>query len=130
MQRFTDAEIDSVYILYNEFKSVLTQRVTLKKILPLSVASGDAQPVRDFIYEQPPAQLMGSLLPRYVLLQVLEAFLENTAAEHAARMTAMDAATNNASDVMNKLTLYINRVRQASITREIIEVVSGAAAQG
>jgi F-type H+-transporting ATPase subunit gamma len=130
MQRFTDAEIDSVYILYNEFKSVLTQRVTLKKVLPLSVASGDAQPVRDFIYEQPPAQLMGSLLPRYVLLQVLEAFLENTAAEHAARMTAMDAATNNASDVMNKLTLYINRVRQASITREIIEVVSGAAAQG
>jgi F-type H+-transporting ATPase subunit gamma len=130
IQRFSDAEIDSVYILYNEFKSVLTQRVTLKKILPLSVATGDGQPARDFIYEQPPAQLMGSLLPRYVLLQVLEAFLENTAAEHAARMTAMDAATNNASDVMNKLTLYINRVRQASITREIIEVVSGAAAQG
>ena len=130
MQRFTDAEIDSVYILYNEFKSVLTQRVTLKKILPLSVDSGDGQIVRDYIYEQPPAQLLGSLLPRYVLLQVLEAFLENTAAEHAARMTAMDAATSNASDVMNKLTLYINRVRQASITREIIEVVSGAAAQG
>jgi F-type H+-transporting ATPase subunit gamma len=130
MQRFSDAEIDSVYILYNEFKSVLTQRVTLKKILPLSVPSGDAQVVRDYIYEQPPAQILGSLLPRYVLLQVLEAFLENTAAEHAARMTAMDAATNNASDVMNKLTLYINRVRQASITREIIEVVSGAAAQG
>jgi F-type H+-transporting ATPase subunit gamma len=130
MQRFSDAEIDSVYILYNEFKSVLTQRVTLKKILPLSVASGDGQIVRDYIYEQPPAQLLGSLLPRYVVLQVLEAFLENTAAEHAARMTAMDAATNNAFDVMNKLTLYINRVRQASITREIIEVVSGAAAQG
>ena len=130
MQRFSDAEIDSVYILYNEFKSVLTQRVTLKKILPLSVPSGDAQVVRDYIYEQPPAQILGSLLPRYVLLQVLEAFLENTAAEHAARMTAMDAATNTASDVMNKLTLYINRVRQASITREIIEVVSGAAAQG
>ena len=130
MQRFTDTEIDSVYILYNEFKSVLTQRVTLKQILPLSVASGDGQAARDYIYEQPPAQLLGSLLPRYVLLQVLEAFLENTAAEHAARMTAMDAATSNASDVMNKLTLYINRVRQASITREIIEVVSGAAAQG
>jgi F-type H+-transporting ATPase subunit gamma len=130
MQRFSDAEIDSVYILYNEFKSVLTQRVTLKKILPLSVASGEGQIVRDYIYEQPPAQLLGSLLPRYVVLQVLEAFLENTAAEHAARMTAMDAATNNAFDVMNKLTLYINRVRQASITREIIEVVSGAAAQG
>ena len=130
MQRFSDAEIDSVYILYNEFKSVLTQRVTLKKILPLSVAAGEDRVVRDFIYEQPPAQLLGGLLPRYVLLQVLEAFLENTAAEHAARMTAMDAATDNASDVMNKLTLYINRVRQASITREIIEVVSGAAAQG
>jgi F-type H+-transporting ATPase subunit gamma len=132
MQRFSDAEIDSVYILYNEFKSVLTQNVTLKKILPLSVAPGEGNggPVRDYIYEQPPAQILGGLLPRYVLLQVLEAFLENTAAEHAARMTAMDAATNNASDVMNKLTLYINRVRQASITREIIEVVSGAAAQG
>ena len=130
MQRFSDAEIDSVYILYNEFKSVLTQRVTLKKILPLSVPSGDAQVVRDYIYEQPPAQILGSLLPRYVLLQVLEAFLENTAAEHAARMTAMDAATNNASDMIDTLTLYINRVRQASITREIIEVVSGAAAQG
>ncbi|MDR3718443.1 MAG: ATP synthase F1 subunit gamma [Bryobacteraceae bacterium] len=132
MQRFADAEIDSVYILYNEFKSVLTQRVTLKKILPLSVASGGQQgeAPRDYIYEQPPAQFLGNLLPRYVLLQVLEAFLENTAAEHAARMTAMDAATNNASDVMNKLTLYINRVRQAGITNEIIEVVSGAAAQG
>lgn len=132
MQRFADAEIDSVYILYNEFKSVLTQRVTLKKILPLSVASGGqpGEAPRDYIYEQPPAQFLGNLLPRYVLLQVLEAFLENTAAEHAARMTAMDAATNNASDVMNKLTLYINRVRQAGITNEIIEVVSGAAAQG
>ncbi len=131
MHRFSEAEIDSVYILYNEFKSVLTQRVTLKKILPLSVSSGAQQgeAPRDYIYEQPPAQFLGNLLPRYVLLQVLEAFLENTAAEHAARMTAMDAATNNASDVMNKLTLYINRVRQASITREIIEVVSGAAAQ-
>jgi F-type H+-transporting ATPase subunit gamma len=132
MRRFADAEIDSVYVLYNEFKSVLTQRVTLKKILPLSVVSG-GQPgkaPRDYIYEQPPAQFLGNLLPRYVLLQVLEAFLENTAAEHAARMTAMDAATNNASDVMNKLTLYINRVRQAGITNEIIEVVSGAAAQG
>jgi len=131
MQRFSDGEIDSVYILYNEFKSVLTQRVTLKRILPLTVASGEAgaEPAQDYIYEQPPAQFLGNLLPRYVLLQVLEAFLENTAAEHAARMTAMDAATNNASDVMNKLTLYINRVRQASITREIIEVVSGAAAQ-
>ena len=127
MKRFSDAEVDAVYLLYNEFKSVLTQRVTLKKVLPLSVPQKGETPA-DYIYEEPPAQFLANLLPRYVLLQVLEAFLENTAAEHAARMTAMDAATNNASDVMNKLTLYINRVRQASITREIIEVVSGAAA--
>ncbi|MGO9240353.1 MAG: ATP synthase F1 subunit gamma [Bryobacteraceae bacterium] len=126
IRRFSDAEIDSVYLLYNEFKSVLTQRVTLKKILPLTVARA-GQAATDYIYEQPPAELLSRLLPRYVLLQILEAFLENAAAEHAARMTAMDAATNNASDVMNKLTQYINRVRQASITREIIEVVSGAA---
>ena len=126
IRRFSDAEIDSVYLLYNEFKSVLTQRVTLKKILPLTVARA-GQAATDYIYEQPPAELLSRLLPRYVLLQILEAFLENAAAEHAARMTAMDAATNNASDVMYKLTQYINRVRQASITREIIEVVSGAA---
>ena len=126
MRRFSAAEIDSVYLLYNEFKSVLTQRVTLKKILPLTV-SREGQAAPDYIYEQPPAELLSQLLPRYVLLQILEAFLENAAAEHAARMTAMDAATNNANDVMNRLTLYINRVRQASITREIIEVVSGAA---
>ncbi len=126
MRRFSAAEIDSVYLLYNEFKSVLTQRVKLKKILPLTVARA-GQAAADYIYEQPPAELLSRLLPRYVLLQILEAFLENAAAEHAARMTAMDAATNNASDVMNKLTQYINRVRQASITREIIEVVSGAA---
>jgi F-type H+-transporting ATPase subunit gamma len=126
MRRFTAAEIDSVYLLYNEFKSVLTQRVTLKKMLPLTV-SGGSQAAPDYIYEQPPAEFLSHLLPRYVLLQILEAFLENAAAEHAARMTAMDAATNNASEVMNRLTLYINRVRQASITREIIEVVSGAA---
>ena len=129
MRRFAAAEIDSVYLLYNEFKSVLTQRVTLKKVLPLTVSRGDQAPP-DYIYEQPPAEFLSRLLPRYVLLQILEAFLENAAAEHAARMTAMDAATNNASDVMNKLTLYINRVRQASITREIIEVVSGAAGAG
>ena len=129
IRRFTAAEIDSVYLMYNEFKSVLTQRVTLKKVLPLTVSSGE-RTAPDYIYEQPPAEFLSRLLPRYVLLQILEAFLENAAAEHAARMTAMDAATNNASDVMNKLTLYINRVRQASITREIIEVVSGAAGAG
>ena len=127
MRRFSDAEIDSVYLLYNEFKSVLTQRVTLKKILPLTVSRRGPDARRITFTSSRRRSFSGSLLPRYVLLQILEAFLENAAAEHAARMTAMDAATNNATDVMNRLTQYINRVRQASITREIIEVVSGAA---
>ena len=82
----------------------------------------------DFIYEQPPIELLGTLLPRYVEIAFYRAMLESAAAEHAARMTAMDAATSNAADVIERLTLYMNRVRQASITREIIEVVSGAAA--
>jgi F-type H+-transporting ATPase subunit gamma len=125
--RFANAEVDSVYLLYNEFKSILTQKVTLKKILPTAVEAGGGQQ-RDYIFEQPPAEMLGRLLPRYVVLQVLEAMLESAAAEHAARMTAMDAASTNANDVINKLTLYMNRVRQASITREIIEVVSGASA--
>jgi F-type H+-transporting ATPase subunit gamma len=82
----------------------------------------------DYIWEQPPEKLLGSLLPRYVEIELYRAILESAAAEHAARMTAMDAATSNAAEVIEKLTLYMNRVRQASITREIIEVVSGAAA--
>ncbi|MGJ5814903.1 ATP synthase F1 subunit gamma [Paludibaculum fermentans] len=125
--RFKNEEVDAVYLLYNEFKSVLTQKVTLKKLLPMAVQADDA-PQRDYIFEQPPAEMLGRLLPNYILLQILEAFLESAAAEHAARMTAMDAASTNANDVINKLTLYMNRVRQASITREIIEVVSGASA--
>ena len=129
IERFTAQEIDSVYLLYNEFKSVLTQRVTLKKMLPVAV-SGGGQSAPDYIFEQPPGEFLAHLLPHYVLLRTLQAFLENCAAEHAARMTAMDAATSNANDVINRLTMYINRVRQASITREIIEVVSGAAAGG
>jgi F-type H+-transporting ATPase subunit gamma len=84
----------------------------------------------DYIYEQKPEELLGSLLPRYIQVQVYRALLESVAAEHAARMTAMDAASSNASEVIDKLTLYMNRVRQASITREIIEIVSGAAALG
>ncbi|MBI5281844.1 MAG: ATP synthase F1 subunit gamma [Candidatus Solibacter usitatus] len=123
--RITAGETDAVYILYNEFKSILTQKITIRRVLPVEVQAG---PQRDYIFEQPPAEMLARLLPKYVLLQVLEAFLESAAAEHAARMTAMDAATTNANDVINKLTLYMNRVRQASITREIIEVVSGASA--
>jgi F-type H+-transporting ATPase subunit gamma len=124
--RFTSGEVDSVWLVYNEFKSVLSQKVTLKRILPIAVDSAGAG--RDYIFEQPPAELFARMLPDWVQLQILEAFLESAASEHAARMTAMDAATNNANDVINKLTLYMNGVRQASITREIIEVVSGASA--
>ena len=127
IRRFSDAEVDSVYLLYNEFKSVLSQQIVVKRLLPMEIAPGTSAP--DYIYEQPPAHLLNELLPRYVELEVFQAFVESTAAEHAARMTAMEAATSNASDVIEKLTLYMNRVRQASITKEIIEVVSGAAAQ-
>ncbi|MBI1898228.1 MAG: ATP synthase F1 subunit gamma [Acidobacteria bacterium] len=119
-------EIDSVYLIYNEFKSVLSQKLTVSRILPIAPPAGGRQV--DYIYEQDPEQLLNHLLPRYVEVQIYQAMVETAAAEHAARMTAMDAATTNAADVIEKLTLHMNRVRQASITREIIEVVSGASA--
>jgi len=124
--RFASGEIDSVYLLFAEFKSVLSQRVSLRQILPVRLS--EEQAAGDYIYEQPPQQLLESLLPRYVEVSVYQTLLESTAAEHAARMTAMDAASSNAAQVIDKLTLTMNRVRQASITKEIIEVVSGAAA--
>jgi|WetSurMetagenome_2_1015567.scaffolds.fasta_scaffold89161_2 F-type H+-transporting ATPase subunit gamma len=127
VRRFSAAETDSVFILYNEFKSVLSQTVRLKRILPFAITS-EAGSSREYIFEQPAAGMLRTMLPGYVELQILEAFLESAAAELAARMTAMEAATTNANDVINKLTLYMNGVRQASITREIIEVVSGASA--
>lgn len=126
IERFVSGEADAVYLLYNEFKSVLSQRVTVKRILPIEMP--EAGLTREYIFEQPPMQMLERLLPEFIVLQVLEAFLESAAAEQAARMTAMDAATTNAGEVIHKLTLYMNRVRQASITREIIEVVSGASA--
>jgi F-type H+-transporting ATPase subunit gamma len=124
-ERVLNDEVDAVYLIYNEFKSVLSQNLTVKKILP--VTAPKSEPV-DYIFEQPAEQLMRDLLPKYVAVQIYTAMLETAAAEHAARMTAMDSATSNASEVIDKLTLYMNRVRQASITREIIEVVSGASA--
>jgi F-type H+-transporting ATPase subunit gamma len=125
MARFASGEIDAVYLLYNEFKSIMTQRLVVNRILPVSVpAEGDAI---EYLYEQPPAELLGKLLPRYVEIAIYHALLESGAAQQAARMTAMDAATTNAADMIDRLTLYMNRVRQASITKEIIEVVSGAA---
>jgi len=124
--RFISGEVDSVWLIYNEFKSVLSQKVTLRKILPIELPAAASR--REYIFEQPPMEMLERLLPEFIVLQVLEAFLESAAAEQAARMTAMDAATTNAGEVINKLTLFMNRVRQASITREIIEVVSGASA--
>lgn len=123
---FSKAEVDAVYLFGNEFKSVMSSHLIAKRLLPLEIPQ-TAQPV-DYIYEQPPAELLGSLLPQYVKVQIYRALLESSAAEHAARMTAMDSASSNASDMIDRLTLYLNRVRQASITREIIEIVSGAAA--
>ncbi len=172
VERYTRGEIDSVYVVFNEFKSVVAQRLVVDRILPIreigadeiamseelsaearaeegkaamsagvSLKSPDTSamdeaaahfataPV-DYIYEQTPAEIFQSLLPKYVGVQIFRALLESVAAEHAARMTAMESATSNASDMIDRLTLVMNRARQAKITREIIEIVSGAAAAG
>ena len=123
--RFAADEIDAAYLLNNEFKSVVAQKLTIARLLPITVEP--TEPQARYIFEQPPAQILAKLLPRYVETEVYRAMLETAASEHAARMTAMDAATSNAAEMIDKLTLYMNRVRQASITKEIIEVVSGAA---
>jgi len=126
MDLYRRAEIDAVYIIYNEFKSVATQKLTVSRVLPVELPAG---PVAvDYIFEQAPAAMLDALLPRYVEMEFFRALIESSAAEHAARMTAMEAATSNAGEMIDKLTLFLNRVRQASITKEIIEVVSGAAA--
>jgi len=129
-----DTGIDKVFLVYNEFKSVLSQRVVLEQLLPVSRAKPDESEAKaatslvDYIYEQPPAEMFGRLLPRLVETQIFRALLESVASEHGARMTAMDSASKNASELIDTLTLNMNRVRQAAITNEIIEVVSGAAA--
>ncbi len=131
-----DTSIDRVFLVYNEFKSVLSQRVVLDQLLPVSRAKAEEpdaksqQPVShvDYIYEQPPEEIFGKLLPRLVETQIFRALLESVASEQGARMTAMDSASKNASELIETLTLNMNRVRQAAITNEIIEVVSGAAA--
>jgi F-type H+-transporting ATPase subunit gamma len=166
--RYRREEIDAVYVVFNEFKSVIAQRLIVEQILPIeqigeqtvrlaeelteeekkrakeaAVSAGvgmrgtEGAPESaaqfgtaqvDYIYEQPPEDLFRSLLPKYVSIQIFRALLESVAAEHAARMTAMDSATNNATDMIDSLTLAMNRARQAKITKEIIEIVSGAAA--
>ena len=125
-ERFRQAEIDAVYLVVNNFKSMMASRLVVTRVLPVELPEKQEQ--TDYIYEQPAAQLLASLLPRYIESQIYRAMLESSAAEHAARMTAMEAATSNAAEVIDTLTLNMNRVRQASITREIIEIVSGAAA--
>ena len=126
MELYRNEEIDAVYLIYNEFKSVAAQTLLTSKVLPIQLPQ-QASPV-DYIFEQSPVAMLDALLPRYVETEFYRALAESTAAEHAARMTAMEAATSNAGEMIDKLTLYMNRVRQASITKEIIEVVSGAAA--
>ena len=171
IDRYAKEEIDSVYVIYNEFKSVIAQRLVVEKVLPVeeigeravaqaeevskeerekraeaakaagvSLAEADTTEIDrraaafaaaqvDYIYEQQAGELFQDLLPKYVAVQLWRPFLESIAAEHAARMTAMDSATNNADEMIDKLTLAMNRARQAKITKEIIEIVSGAAAQ-
>jgi len=170
IKRYSEGDIDSVYLVHNEFKSVIAQRLVVEQTLPIEQIgaaavrqaeelsqkereqaikaaqsagvgmrrtdrSVDVEAARfgsapvDYIYEQPPSELFNALLPKYVGIQIFHALLESVAAEHAARMTAMEAATNNATDMIDSLTLAMNRVRQAKITKEIIEIVSGAAAQ-
>ena len=126
MEMFRNEEIDAVYLVYNEFKTVVTQTLTVSRVLPAELPE-QASPV-DYIFEEPPAEMLDELLPKYVEMEFYRALTESTASEHAARMTAMDAASSNAADMIERLTLYMNRVRQSSITKEIIEVGSGAAA--
>jgi F-type H+-transporting ATPase subunit gamma len=129
IDRFVRDELDAVYVVYNEFKSVMQQAPVVERLLPIErLEQGEA--AEDYIYEPSPQELLDRLLPLHVEVQVYRALAESAAAEHAARMTAMDSASNNAADLIESLTLHMNRVRQASITTEIIEVVSGAEALG
>jgi F-type H+-transporting ATPase subunit gamma len=127
IELYSKAEVDAVYLVVNEFKSVMAPNLVTKKILPVEIPEGGGEQI-DYIYEQPSYELLSELLPRYVEMSIYRALLESISAYHAARMSAMDAASSNAGDVIETLTLNLNRVRQASITREIIEIVSGAAA--
>jgi F-type H+-transporting ATPase subunit gamma len=170
IKAYTEEQIDSVYVIFNEFKSVISQRLIAQRILPMheigrrevalteeftveqrermgeaaraaGISLQEPPPTEteqealkfgtapvDYIYEQPPEELFAAILPRYVTIELFQALLESVAAENASRMTAMDSATNNANDVIDSLTLTMNRARQAAITKEIIEIVSGAAA--
>jgi F-type H+-transporting ATPase subunit gamma len=132
IEDFTSETVRSVYLVYNEFKSVIQQRVVVERLLPIPRGEVLTEPAPklevEYLFEPAPAKIFRDLLPRHVEVQVFRALLESAAAEHAARMTAMDSATKNSAEMIDQLTLYMNKVRQAAITREIIEVVSGAQA--
>ncbi len=131
MEEFERGEQDQVLLIYNEFKSVVQQRVVVEPLLPIQrLEHPDEMSRLEYLYDEPPKEILARLLPRHVEAQIYRALLEAAAAEHGARMTAMEAATNNASEMIENLTLYANKVRQASITKELIEVVSGAASTG
>ena len=131
VEAFVGEQYDAIYLVYNEFKSVIAQEIRVEQLLPIRrLTFREPEVVRDYIYEPAPKQLFEVLLPKHVTVQVYRALVESAAAENAARMTAMEGATKNARDMIDKLTLYANRVRQAAITKEIIEVVSGAQALG
>src|SRR5260370_19561377 len=130
---YAKEKIDSVYIVFSEFKTVMTPNLVVEKLLPVEAIRADEESAAeqalaqvDYIYEQPEEQILDKLLPRYIETQILRAMLESSAAEHAARMTAMESATKNAGEVIEALTLHMNKVRQGAITKEIIEIVSGA----
>ncbi len=127
IEAYAKAQLDAVYLVYNEFKTVMQQRVAVEKLLPITrLELSPGEVLIDYIYEQPPQKILSDLLPKHVEVQFYRAFLESVAAEHAARMTAMDNATNNAEEMISTLTLVMNKIRQASITKELIEIVSGA----
>jgi len=129
MEEFAAKKLDAIYLVYNEFKSVVQQRIRVERLLPIQrLKPSLEETLIDYIYEQPPEEIFDDLIPKHVEVQVYRALLESAAAEHGARMTAMDAATNNALEMIDFLTLTMNRARQAGITREIIEIVGGAAA--
>ena len=126
---FCSGERDEIWLLYNEFKSVVQQQIVCERLLPIShIDNQDREATPEYIYDEPPEKIFSGLLPRYVNSQVFRALLEASASEHGARMSAMEAATNNAAEMIDGLTLYANKIRQAGITRELIEVVSGAGA--
>jgi F-type H+-transporting ATPase subunit gamma len=126
---FVEERVDAVYVAYNEFKSIIAQTVRVERLLPIDRAWDDVQNAVDYIYEPGPEQILSELLPKHIEFQLYRILLESAAAEQGARMAAMEAATKNAKDMIDHLTLTYNRIRQASITKEIIEIVSGAAAQ-